>query len=270
MHSSIGHGDGAYGGLGYPSSDRRQVHRPTSRLPGWNASMDLRRGSFRCRAEKPPELAVPFIPCSPASILMIENFATSHLATISSFIHNHITGRPTSKAGAATAIHLKSSALFALDRWFDDVTWAVGHDFIIHNVVILISAKRQPQRDDERCHLQMMMGILDLLLRRAPASFPATRAFLPIRNLGNHQTKHPTIICRAPMPHWCRFGLIFPTRSAVLGRISDARAQSALRKCEAFTTCQSSIIGKRLAERDENLLTNPPVFVIYVLFGHRH
>ncbi|KAK1508176.1 uncharacterized protein CCOS01_15837, partial [Colletotrichum costaricense] len=152
-----------------------------------------------------------------------------------SFPHNHIIRQPTSKAGTATAIHLKSSALFALDGWSDDVTWAVGRDFAIRNVVILISAKRQPQRDDERCHLQMMMGILDLLLRRAPASFPATWAFLPLRNLGNHQTKHPTIICRTPMPHWCRFGLIFPTMSVVLGRISDARAQSAHRKCEAFT-----------------------------------
>ncbi|KAK7449490.1 hypothetical protein Landi51_05914 [Colletotrichum acutatum] len=219
MHSSIGHGDGAGGGLGYPSSDRRQ----------------------------PPKSTAP-----------------------SSFTHNLITRHPTSKTGAETSIHLKFSALFALDGWSDEVTWAVGHDSIIRNVVILISAKRQPQRDDERCPLQMMMGILDILLRRALASFTATQAFLPLRNLGNHQTKHPTIICRAPMPHWCRFGLIFPTRSAVLGRISDARAQSALRKCEAFTTCQSSNIGKRLAERDKNLLTNSPAFVISVLFGHRH
>ncbi|KAK1449882.1 hypothetical protein CMEL01_07218 [Colletotrichum melonis] len=206
MHSSIGHGNGAGGGLGHPSSDSRQVHRPTSRLPGWNTTMDLGGAALGVGPRNLPSLLLP-------TCLQLCPSLTTTLSVN----------------------HLKSSALFALDGWSDDVTWAVGRDFAIRNVVILISAKRQPQRDDERCHLQMMMGILDLLLRRAPASFPATWAFLPLRNLGNHQTKHPTIICRTPMPHWCRFGLIFPTRSVVLGRISDARAQSAHRKCEAFT-----------------------------------
>lgn len=104
----------------------------------------------------------------------------------------------------------------------------------------------------------MMMDILDLLLRRAPAPFPATWASLPLRNLGNHQTKHPTIICRAPMPHWCRFGLIFPTRSAVLGRISDARAQSAHRKCEAFTHNVSIFEHRRTSRRARQKPANQP------------